>query len=80
MKTQYFFTDIDLRDVQCRVSQNDSGLVINHVMFSPPGPLTVDIIKQGIYHLKERTCLKFVELPKHDSQQKSYVKFFSGDG
>ena len=44
------------------------------------GSVTVDIIKQGIHHLKKRTCLKFVELPKEDSQHKSYVKFFSGDG
>lgn len=65
--------------------------VVSPVLYWPKGivyykfdeelePFTVDIIKQGIHHLKERTCLKFVELPKKDSQHKSFVNFFSGDG
>lgn len=58
----------------------DSDLIVNFVVFSHLEPFTVDIIKQGIHHLKERTCLKFVELPKKDSQHKSFVNFFSGDG
>ncbi|KAL9969803.1 hypothetical protein ACROYT_G022064 [Oculina patagonica] len=65
--------------------------VISPILYWPKGvvyymfdehlaPLTVDVIKQGIHHLKKRTCIKFVELPKKDSNHKSYVKFFSGDG
>lgn len=41
---------------------------------------TVKLIKSGIHHLKERTCLKFVEVPENDDTHQSRIKFFSGDG
>lgn len=42
-------------------------------------PFKIDVIKRGIHHLKKRTCIKFVHIPK-DSRRKSYIRFFSGDG
>lgn len=65
--------------------------VVSPILYWPKGviyymfdeklePLKIDIIKRGIHHLKERTCIKFVHIPKNNTRHKSYVRFFSGNG
>lgn len=43
-------------------------------------PLTIDVIREGINHLKRRTCIKFVEISGKNPAKENYVKFISGEG
>lgn len=43
-------------------------------------PFTVDVIKEGIQHLKKRTCLTFVEISNLNPKQRNYIRFIDGNG